>query len=64
MINKDQRTFDRNLQHGIEKIPMKLIPNVGRFSFFCENWPIPVLTSCHENLINFLIYVYFWVGRN
>jgi hypothetical protein len=35
--------------------------SVGRFSFFCENQTVPILTLCYENLINFLIYFFLLV---
>jgi len=38
--------------------------SVGRFSFFCENRPVLVLSWCYENLIGSLIYILFlgwWV---
>jgi hypothetical protein len=35
--------------------------SVGRFSLFCENWLVPVLTSCHENLISSLVYFFLAV---
>jgi hypothetical protein len=33
--------------------------SVGRFSFFCENRLVLVLTFCYENLIGSLIYCFF-----
>jgi hypothetical protein len=43
-----------------------LLTSVGRFSLFCENRLIPVLTSFYENLIGSLIYLFFLglVGTN
>jgi hypothetical protein len=42
--------------------------SVGRFSLFCANWPVPVLTLCYENLIGSLLYYYYiyiyWAGEN
>jgi hypothetical protein len=32
--------------------------SVGRFSLFCENWPVSVLSRCYENLISPLIYLF------
>jgi hypothetical protein len=43
-----------------------LLTSVGRFSLFCENRLIPVLTACYENPIGSLIYYFcfFWAGGN
>jgi len=48
--------------------------SVGRFSLFCENRLIPVLTLCYKNLIGSHIYicvcvcvcvcVFFWAHEN
>jgi len=35
--------------------------SVGRFSLFCENRLIPVLTLCYKNLIGSHIYIYMCV---
>ncbi len=34
---------------------------LGGSHFFCENQPVPVLTSCYDNLIGSLIYIYIYI---
>jgi hypothetical protein len=42
-----------------------VLTSVGRFSlFFCENCPISVLSWCYKNLLDSLIYKFFWAGEN
>lgn len=48
-----------------ESLQRTLGINVGRFSYFCENWSVLVFTSKHyENLIGSLICIYIWIGEN
>jgi hypothetical protein len=38
--------------------------SVGRFSLFCENRPVPILSWCYENPVGSLIYIYLGLVRN
>jgi hypothetical protein len=42
---------------------LRVVTSVGRFSLFCENRLVPVLTSCYENLIDSLIYFFLGLVR-
>ncbi len=48
---------------SVSKFVFGSIPVLGGSHFFCENQPVPVLTSCYDNLISSLIYIYIYIYR-
>jgi hypothetical protein len=44
------------------KIVSIVYTSAGRFSLFCENHPVLVLSWCYENLISSLLYIYIFFG--
>jgi hypothetical protein len=48
--------FPLLLRHDLEwDLLTHVRSSVGRFSLFCENWPVPILSWCYKNLIGSLI---------
>jgi hypothetical protein len=60
-------SFDsvRHQSYSTQHIAPRVWTSVGRFSFFFgENPSVSVLTLCYENLIGFLLYIYWLVRTN